>query len=107
MLMLSTTGCESMNVDNDIPACIEQEIATMKAGEARNPPASVWQYEYNNQTVYFIPAYCCDLPSVLMDTGCNVLCHPDGGYTGKGDGKCPDFFDERTNEKLVWQDDRE
>ncbi|MFT5791167.1 MAG: hypothetical protein ACI9LI_000499, partial [Saprospiraceae bacterium] len=27
-------------------------------------------------------------------------------FTGKGDGKCADFFDARTNEKLIWEDER-
>jgi hypothetical protein len=35
-----------------------------------------------------------------------LICQPDGGITGKGDGKCPDFDKNKTNEKLVWQDPR-
>jgi hypothetical protein len=34
------------------------------------------------------------------------MCAPDGGFTGKGDGKCTYFFDARTNEKLIWEDER-
>lgn len=32
--------------------------------------------------------------------------HPDGGITGRGDGKFPYFDKERTNEKLLWEDKR-
>ena len=35
-----------------------------------------------------------------------VICHPDGGITGRGDGRCPDFFVERRNERVVWRDQR-
>lgn len=44
--------------------------------------------------------------SRLFDENCNRICAPDGGKTGKGDGKCPDFFEKRTDEKLVWKDER-
>ena len=78
----------------------------MLESEVANPPATVWQYEYKDQLVYFIPPQCCDVPSRLLDKNCNSVCSPDGGLTGKGDGKCPDFFEQRTNEKLIWRDDR-
>jgi hypothetical protein len=72
----------------------------------RNPPGSIWRYEYNGKTVYYIPAYCCDMQSELFDGNCNKICSPDGGFTGKGDGKCSDFFTNRKNEKLIWKDER-
>ncbi|NQX30258.1 hypothetical protein HQN85_00860 [Pedobacter boryungensis] len=83
-----------------------EKIKQLKAEDVSNPPASVWQYEYNGQTVYFIPQKCCDLPSLLYDKDCNLICSPDGGFTGKGNGKCKDFFEKRTKEKLIWKDDR-
>lgn len=79
----------------------------METAPVRNPPGSVWQYEYKGQSVYYIPAYCCDIPSQLLDSNCNQICSPDGGYTGAGDGKCADFFELRKNEKLIWQDSRQ
>ncbi|RZK59368.1 MAG: hypothetical protein EOO91_05460 [Pedobacter sp.] len=83
-----------------------EKIQKLKNENVANPPASVWQYEYNGQTVYFIPQKCCDIPSALYDSNCNLICSPDGGFTGKGDGKCKDFFEKRTKEKLIWKDDR-
>ena len=49
---------------------------------------------------------CCDFYSDLYDNKCNLIAHPDGGFTGKGDGKIKDFRKEATNEKLVWEDSR-
>jgi hypothetical protein len=89
-----------------IPACLKNKIEEIKAGPVRNPPASVWQYQYQVKTVYFIPQFCCDFPSVLYNSDCSVLCSPDGGLTGNGDGKCSDFFTERKNEVLIWRDSR-
>ncbi len=62
----------------------------------------IWRYRFYGETVYYVPPKCCDIPSVLFDEKGEVLCSPDGGLTGSGDGKCPDFFDKRRNGKLVW-----
>jgi hypothetical protein len=43
--------------------------------------------------------------SDLLNTNCEVICHPDGGYTGKGSGDCPDISN--AAKTLVWQDERE
>jgi len=42
----------------------------------------------------------------VFDNNCNLLGHPDGGFTGKGDGTLPDFTKETKEEKLIWKDDR-
>lgn len=86
--------------------CIQTVIDKIKSEPVRNPPAKVYSYQYNGQRVYFIPQYCCDAFSVLMDGNCNVICAPDGGISGGGDGKCKDFFTKRTDEKLIWADAR-
>jgi hypothetical protein len=44
--------------------------------------------------------------SVLYDSSGNIICAPDGGFTGKGDGKCTDFFSGRAKELLIWKDAR-
>jgi hypothetical protein len=56
--------------------------------------------------VYYVPSKCCDVPSVLYDSAGAVVCSPDGGITGKGDGRCTDFFDARRDEVVVWRDPR-
>jgi hypothetical protein len=72
-----------------------------------NPPAKIYRYTYNDQEVYYLTGRCCDIPSKLFDKDGNQLCEPDGGITGKGDGRCPDFFEKRTNETIIWEDKRE
>lgn len=106
VVLCSFLSCEKINVPKDVPKCIQKNIKRIKKKDVSNPPSGVWQYEYNGQEVYYFPPTCCDMPSTLMDEGCKAICSPDGGLTGGGDGKCPDFFAKRTNEKLIWQDDR-
>ena len=105
---LALLGCKKDDSpDTSVPACINNKIAELQAATVRNPPASIWQYQYKGKTVYYIPSYCCDAPSELFDSECNFICSPDGGITGKGDYQCPDFADTRTNDKLIWKDNRE
>jgi len=81
-------------------------IARFQSEPVRNPPRSVWRYDYRGQCVYFVPEICCDQYSMLYDAKGSVICRPSGGYGGGGDGRCPDFFQERTNETLIWKDSR-
>ena len=92
--------------DANLPACILQLIMKFKEEEKQNPPRSIYRYTYYGKTVYFVPAVCCDFFSDLYDDHCTLLGHPDGGFTGQGDRKLPDFLQTRTNEKLIWKDDR-
>jgi hypothetical protein len=89
-----------------IPSCIESKIEEIKKADPRNPPASVFRHTYNGKKVYFIPQYCCDFFSELYDANCNLICYPDGGIAGNGDGKCTDFFNTRKDEEVIWKDER-
>ena len=102
--VLESNCRKSNNLSEDIPKCIKIKIKELQNKPVQRPPASVWEFEYNGKKVYYIPADCCDRFNPLYDKKCNIICHPDGGITGKGDGKCLDFS--RKNEKLIWKDDR-
>jgi hypothetical protein len=84
-----------------VPDCVRELIESLQAEPVRNPPASVWQFEYGGAVVYYVPAYCCDIPSMLYDENCTFICSPDGGFTGSGDGNCTAELERGL---LVWQD---
>ncbi|GAB3860891.1 hypothetical protein GCM10028822_39530 [Hymenobacter terrigena] len=88
------------------PQWLKARIAAVLAERKRNPITRIFRYQYNGKTVYYQSAPCCDQFSQVFDTRGTLICNPDGGITGKGDGKCPDFDKNKTNEKLVWQDPR-
>lgn len=88
------------------PAWIDDSIAAIRSRPVTNPGESFWQYRFNGGTAYYRPAICCDIFSTLYDVNGNVICHPDGGIAGTGDGRCKDFLSARTDEKLIWQDPR-
>ena len=60
---------------------------------ARTPRRQGWRYIYQGRPVYYVQAssLCCDQMSMLYDAEGNLICMPDGGYTGRGDGRCADF----------------
>ena len=88
------------------PAWLKARIKAVLGERKRNPITRILRYTYGGQTVYYVSAPCCDQYSDVLDTKGKLVCHPDGGITGKGDGQCPDFEKNKTNEKLVWQDPR-
>jgi hypothetical protein len=98
-------ACSAKKADS-IPACIAAKIDSLKTADKGNPAYSVYRYTYNGKNVYYFPSQCCDRFSDLLDENCQVICHPDGGFTGKGDGNCADFFTTRKDELLVWKDNR-
>ena len=98
-------GC-SQSTEPEVPGWVNELISEFKVQSLGNPPQSIWQYEYENKLVYFVPAQCCDQFSALYDDKGNLICAPDGGISGTGDGRCSDFFIQRKNEKLIWRDSR-
>ena len=105
IIIIFLAGC-SQTTQTGNPGWVDKLITKIESDPVANPPLSLWSYEYNGQAVYFLPAHCCDIWSVVYDADGNFICAPDGGFTGKGDGKCPDFFSERTSEVLLWKDSR-
>ncbi|MBK7376939.1 MAG: hypothetical protein IPJ02_15760 [Chitinophagaceae bacterium] len=66
-------------------------------------PQRVTEYSYKGKKVYYVAMPCCDFFNEVYDDTCNLLGSPDGGFSGRGDGKLPDFFTEAKNEKPVWK----
>ncbi len=88
------------------PKWVDGLIERYKAGPQGNPALAVWRYSYKGRKVYYLPPQCCDQYSQLYNEAGKLLCAPDGGKTGHGDGKCPNFFKLRKSGKLIWQDPR-
>ena len=99
-------GTKQQSTDSEIPTCVQKLIDQFRQEEKTNPPRQIYKYSYNGAVVYYVPAPCCDFYSDLYNSECALLGHPDGGFTGKGDGKFRDFEKLKTGEKLIWKDDR-
>jgi len=86
-----------------MPACLDEKIKAMVSDPNQGSPVSVTRYMYRQQTVYYMVSPCCDKFNIVYDSVCNILGYPDGGFSGKGDGKMPDFKNETSGEKVIWQ----
>ena len=86
-------------------ACMQKKIAAYKKLDKADQPQRVVEYVYNGKKVYYVVAPCCDQFNQLYDANCKLLGSPDGGFTGKGDGKFPDFAEKRTKERVIWKND--
>jgi hypothetical protein len=102
---LTAMSCTELELEKDVPNCIKQKIRKIQREDVQNPPASVWEWKDGNKTYYYITSDCCDQFNYLYDDNCNEICAPDGGFTGTGDGNCPDF-NAQIEKTLVWKDDR-
>ncbi len=108
-LSLGLSACLSMDTPTNlkpIPEWLKALIDELSTAPVANPPAKIIRYFYDGATVYYLPPRCCDIRSVLYDVDGNIICHPDGGITGSGDGQCPDFRDTKTDEVIIWRDER-
>ena len=105
VLLTVAVGCSPSEEDHH-PEFVEKLIVRFESGPKQNPPGSIWRYHYNGRVVFYVPPSCCDVPSALYDGDGNLICAPDGGLTGDGDGRCPDFFRARTQGSRVWVDGR-
>lgn len=107
LLLLAGCAAPPPRVDTPTnPPFVDALIARMAAEPVANPPASVWRYDYQGRPVWYVPARCCDIPAELFAADGTQVCQPDGGFSGHGDGRCPDFADTRRNGVQVWADTR-
>jgi uncharacterized protein DUF6970 len=89
-----------------VPSWLQALIDQIQREPVTSPPTAIYSYRYRAEMVYFRPSRCCDIRSVLYDANGLVLCEPDGGIAGGGDGRCPDFLAARSDERLIWRDTR-
>lgn len=104
--VLLATGCQEPAQHNESPAWLEALKAQIVAEPLGQPPELLFRYRYRGEVVYYRPPRCCDVFGELYDAGGELLCHPDGGFTGRGDGRCEDFAAARSDCVRVWHDPR-
>ena len=86
-----------------MPPCLVTKMDSIKSHPELNQPTAITQYTYKGIAVFYITAGCCDQFNPVYNSDCDYMGAPDGGITGKGDGKIIDFFANATNKKVVWK----
>ncbi len=97
-------SCAPINLGMiNMPSCLAKNINSIKKMPDASVPQFVIQYSYKGAQVYYVTAGCCDKFNEVYDANCKSLGAPDGGITGKGDGRLTDFYAMATNKKVVWE----
>jgi len=105
ILLAFVFSCSSVESTNEIPSCIQNKINQLIDEAVKNPPTQIWKWEVDGETYFYITSDCCDQFNYLYSKNCEIVCAPDGGITGNGDGNCPTFTSEITK-TLIWEDNR-
>lgn len=74
--------------ENDNPSWVYKMIETSKKFIRISSLAKCY---YKSKIVYYSTYMGNDFPNNLYNEHGNFICSPDGGFSGKGDGKCPNF----------------
>ena len=107
-ILCGVSGCQpSLTLPEGLPSCMRTRMGQILDDAPWEPAARIYEVTYHHQKVFFIPSHCCDIPSELYTTDCQIICFPDGGLNGQGDGKCMDFAFQLDQAKLIWQDNRQ
>jgi hypothetical protein len=107
LLVVTFISCKGKHKTTQTSSDKEPAFITAKIEEYKklNDPKKspvITRYTYNEKIVYYFRMPCCDQMNVLYDSEGKELCKPDGGMTGKGDGKCPDFNANKKDPKQIW-----
>jgi hypothetical protein len=104
VIALLAAGCEGGSKPTvDVPSWLQAEISRLGTEAAPNVPVVVTRSQYRGETVFYASPSVPDGLGVLFSAEGDVLCHPDGGLDGRGDGKCADFFAARANDTVLWR----
>jgi hypothetical protein len=109
LMLLTGFSCEKLEISGDVPECVRRMAKSLSREEVRNPPAMIVEWTVaSGEKYYYVPPYCCDMYSALYDSECNLICAPDGGFTGGGDGRCPsEILGNIESTRIIWEDERE
>ena len=72
--------------DETLPGWLAEWLVDLDSGKVEFEPRSITRYQYQGETVYYVIQQCCDQFSDLLDADGDLIGHPDGGITGRGDG---------------------
>ena len=87
---------------SSLPEWLRAKIVQFEALPADRAPQGIWRITYNGQPAFYLQSPCCDQYNPLFSAQGNEICNPSGGFTGRGDGKCPKPMDQGTQASFVW-----
>jgi len=85
-------GCSSSNGRYVSPYSTKWVKQQIRAYEIKGASQVTGKVINAGKPFYLIASPCCDKFDYLYDTKGVILCAPYGGFTGRGDGSCPEVL---------------
>jgi len=86
-----------------LPDWLRSRLADYDAQPGAAAPRAVYEVRYGEGVAYYVKAGCCDQLDPLVDAHGVLVCYPTGGFTGRGDGKCPGALPPASGRREVWR----
>ena len=86
-----------------LPEWLRIRLADYDALPGPAAPRAVYEVPWRGGVAYYVQAGCCDQLDPLIDARGVILCHPTGGFTGRGDGKCLEELPLVAHRREVWR----
>jgi hypothetical protein len=94
---LMLTSCEKMGKPGDVSEAIINLVEALQ-------PNSVDEYLYNSEKVYHFDNWSGPDDMTYLYSQEGVMMAAFGGFTGKGDGRCIDFFETAQKLRTIYSD---
>jgi len=85
----------------DVPHWVNE----ITQGPLKYRPQQIVEYRYQGAPVFMLVAKCCDQYNRVLDVHGATICAPSGGISGRGDGECPDFYEQAVRADFEWHND--
>ena len=86
-----------------LPQWLRIRLADYDALPGPAAPRAVFEVRHGDGVAYYVQAGCCDQLDPLIDARGVLVCYPSGGFTGRGDGKCPGALPAPGDRREVWR----
>jgi len=106
IFVLNFVSCDKVEINTSAPSCIDEKITSNQKNDLPcESGKSVYRYMFHDRYVYvFNPGDCgADMMADIYDEDCNRICGL-GGIAGNLICEDIDFWEEATDETLIWKD---
>ena len=86
-----------------LPEWLRIRLGDYDAQPGPAAPRAVYEVRFGDGVAYYVKAGCCDQLDPLVDARGVLVCYPSGGFTGRGDGKCPRALPPQADRREVWR----
>ncbi len=92
-------SCSSMKTNT---TDLQKLLESYAKSHDNEKPAQIEKWTVDSAIYYHVFPKGADRYSELYNSDLELICHPEGGMVGTGDGKCPDWAKTVKNKEIIW-----